>query len=176
MKKIKLARYGGLSPVKQTHYTTNFEEMSYHGAPEKYGIYAFLHPYIDWFLLSGDTGKIKKYKEGQKFKNKHSKLNVPYRIFSVEGYIWTHIKPAPKYMNLVKEIRGSWFKIHSSDFPIVFKKEFSRMTGKTAESYTHDNENNRINKLSLTIKSPYKYICTDYLEIFIPKITKIKSI
>jgi len=161
-KGIKLARYGGLSPVKQTHYTTDYDNMTYHGAPEKYGIYAFLYPYIDWFLLGGDTGKIKKKTEG--LKNKRSVLNAPYKKFSVEGDIWTHIEPQGALFTLVKETRGSWFRISASDFPKIFTKEYSSLI----KEY-HALVPNR----HYTVKSPFKLYGTDYLEIFVPKASKI---
>jgi len=48
---IKFARYGGLSPVKQTAYPPS--EDSFHEAPAKRGFYAFVWPYIEKFLLGG---------------------------------------------------------------------------------------------------------------------------
>lgn len=163
MKNLKLVRYGGLSAVKQKHYSTNYDEMEFHGAPERFGFYSFLFPYIDWFLLSGDTGKIKNV-DSSLVKNRRATLAVPYKKFSVNGFIWTHIKPTSKNIKMITDTRGSWYKIHSSDFNILFKKEFSLMVA----------ENNRMfGNVNKTIKNPYSNICTDYLEIFVPKNTTI---
>jgi len=175
MKKIQLARYGGLSPVKQKHYTTDYEDMGYHGAPERYGIYAFLYPFIDWFLLGGDTGKMKSFNESKPFKNKRDQLTVTYKKFSVEGDIWIHIEPAPKHMHFIKEVRGSWNRIDASNFPVIFQKEYALMIGQYAEASTHNFGEERVNELSFTIKSPFKLFTTDYLEVFVPKTTKITN-
>jgi len=53
MEKIKFIRFGGLSPQKQTHRRELFKEnnISYHIAPRKKGIYAFPHGYVETFLL-----------------------------------------------------------------------------------------------------------------------------
>jgi hypothetical protein len=128
MKKLILARYGGLSPIKQNHYTSNYDDMSFHGAPEKYGIYAFLWPYIDWFLLSG-TNKLKSYEN--EFKNKREQLNCTYKKFSVNGPIWVHLVT------------------------------------------TKFSSEKRTESINYTLKSAFKFISTDHLEIFVPKGTKI---
>jgi len=47
---IKFARFGGLSPVEQTHYKTG-EDKTYHNPPRKKGVYAFVYDYIESFLL-----------------------------------------------------------------------------------------------------------------------------
>jgi len=38
-----------------------------------------------------------------------------------------------------------------------------------------DESSERVNELSITIKSPYRFFSKDHLEIFVPKGTKIKS-
>ena len=47
---MKFVRFGGLSPVKQTHYDTS-DKKGFHNPPRKRGIYAFPYPYIEKFLL-----------------------------------------------------------------------------------------------------------------------------
>lgn len=174
MKKLQLARYGGLTPVKQKHYTTDYEDMSYHGAPERYGIYAFMFGHIDWFLIGGDTGKMKPDRENKPPKNKRDNLAVPYKKFSVDGDIWTHIEPASKFMHMVKDERGAWYKMSAEDFMVMYKKEYARMTGVQSKMCTENWDGKRIHDLTDTVKSPYRFICTDHLEIFVPKGTKIK--
>lgn len=165
MKKIQLARYGGLSPVKQTHYTTDYDSMTYHGAPERYGFYAFLWPYIDWFLLGG-TDKLKEDQSG--CKAKRDALNAEYRKFSVDGYIWTHIDVPKAFRSRVVEERGSWRKLHSSDFEDMFSKVYARTIGESIASYTE-----RGGPIDFTVKSAFKFFSTDHLEIFVPKGTRI---
>jgi len=55
MEKMKFVRFGGLSPVKQDHYTTG-KDKCFHNPPRKRGLYAFPYPYIETFLL-GATDK-----------------------------------------------------------------------------------------------------------------------
>ena len=50
MTKMKFVRFGGLSPVKQTHYETG-EDKGFHNPPRKRVLYAFPYPYIEKFLL-----------------------------------------------------------------------------------------------------------------------------
>lgn len=50
MNKMLFVRFGGLSPVKQTHYDTS-EDKPFHNPPRKHGLYAFPYPYIEKFLL-----------------------------------------------------------------------------------------------------------------------------
>jgi len=144
-----------LYPLKQKHYTTQYENHTFHTAPEKYGFYSFLYPYIEPFLLSG-TGKDTK--------------TTPYKHFSVCGYIWTHLE-CSKYI----EERGGWFKVHSNDFMDFFPKYYAKEIGnsinfskKIIEEYSEKEF-----KLDKTIKNPFKYFSKDHLEIFVPHYTKI---
>ena len=114
---LKLARYGGLSHIKQKHFTTNEEEMGYHGAPERKGFYAFLYPYIEWFLLGG-TEKIKDIENP---KNKRQILVHKYRIFKVNGYVWTHLTIPKEFQAFIVQERGSWVKIHSEYINNILK-------------------------------------------------------
>lgn len=160
-KVIKLARYGGLTPIRQKHYTTDYDNMSYHGAPERYGFYSFLWPYIDWFLLGG-TNKIKdKWDED---KTKKEQLLVTYKKFSVDGYIWTHLDCKDKAV----DCRGDWFKVHTKDFIDIIRIEFTDTIAMCNKSTTEWG-----GSINYTVKSPYKWYAKDHLEIFVPKGTKI---
>jgi hypothetical protein len=46
-KDVRFVRYGGLSPVKQKGYGSD----TYHAPPARKGIYAFVFPYIEKFLI-----------------------------------------------------------------------------------------------------------------------------
>jgi len=148
MKKIKLVRYGNVNPIKQTHYVTNYNEMTYHGAPEKYGFYTFLYPYIETFLLGG-TGKDIK--------------TTTRRMFTVDGYIWTHLEIS----NAIEQ-RGSWFKVHSKDFLEYFPKYYA-----SEVKYILNLGYQSIDK---TLKNPFRFISKDHLEIFVPHYTKLKNL
>lgn len=64
---ILFARYGSLSPIKHKKYVKNKlnnkipdselwdKNIGYHSPPVRYGIYAFVYPYIEKFLLSSPT-------------------------------------------------------------------------------------------------------------------------
>ena len=160
---IILARYGGLSPVKQTHYQKKEEEMNFHSPPEKYGFYAFIFPYIDWFLLSGTD----KLKEG-KFKNKRKRLTQKYRKFQVSGPIWTHMDIPPKLNAFILDKKGYWTKI---DF--IYLEEILKYNKKEEKKYLFSLSGVKKNiPLSCNV---YNFINTDHLEIFVPKGTKIKG-
>jgi hypothetical protein len=47
---IKFVRFGGLSPVEQTHYKTG-DDKTFHNPPRKKGVYAFVYGYIETFLI-----------------------------------------------------------------------------------------------------------------------------
>lgn len=51
-KSVTFVRYGGLSSVPQDGYT-NDPNASFHSPPARRGIYAFVHPFVDTFLLGG---------------------------------------------------------------------------------------------------------------------------
>lgn len=48
---LKFVRYGGLSPVRQYGYKSDL----FHSPPAKYGFYCFPLPFVEKFLLGGDT-------------------------------------------------------------------------------------------------------------------------
>lgn len=64
---IKFARYGSLNPIKHKKYVKNKlnnklpdaelwdKNIGYHSPPARYGIYAFVYPFIEQFLLSAPT-------------------------------------------------------------------------------------------------------------------------
>lgn len=58
MKRIKFARFGGLSPVIQKGYTTDEKTRGYHTPPARKGFYAFIWPYYDFFLLGGPFSNV----------------------------------------------------------------------------------------------------------------------
>lgn len=75
IKKIKFARFGGLSSVNQLGYTT--KDPSHHSPPCKRGFYAFVWPYYEFFLLSGGLWTNYAWAIGTKFSYvKDAKGNV----------------------------------------------------------------------------------------------------
>jgi hypothetical protein len=65
MKKIKFARFGGLSSVNQLGYDS--KDDGYHAPPSKRGFYAFVWPYYEFFLLGGGEWTSHAWSIGTKF-------------------------------------------------------------------------------------------------------------
>lgn len=73
-KDMWFVRFGGLSSKKQLGYDTKNAEPSYHAPPARRGLYAFPWPYIEQFLLGGDTYvNPKLQKKGQTLRIKYVK-------------------------------------------------------------------------------------------------------
>lgn len=93
---MKFLRVGGLSAIRQRG---NYKvKDTYHSAPEKYGLYAFIYPYFEPFLALWSE------------RNRREFDTHGYRIFEYDGNIWTHLQ-AP---NICLE-RGGWYRAHTSD-------------------------------------------------------------
>jgi len=104
-KQIVFARFGGLSPVKYERKNTF---SSFHKAPSKKGIYAFLYPYIESFLWVWNETKYKNIKE--------RKDRI--RKFTYNGPIWCHFtEHFPHYAH-----NGSWVCISMDEYKKVLKK------------------------------------------------------
>lgn len=171
---LKLARYGGLSHKKQKSYGRN----NFHSPPEKVGLFTFLYPYIDWFLIGGNFTnnndlKIKSFAEGfnwetdDNFKNKHASLTdqAKYRICYVDGYVWTHMLPKEKLYKYVLAKKGSWYKVHSSNIDKFITLEINTSQKFQKQKGWGIKSNIQLNSMYGT--------STDHLEIFVPKTTKI---
>lgn len=176
--RIQLCRYGGLNMTKQKHYTSNEEDAYFHSAPEKFGFYAFLYPYVDLFFVTQTTGKIKKNTDG--IKRKREAFNVPYKKFSVEGYVWTHMVIPHKHMHYVEKEFGSWSKIHTEGLRKVIDKDYAYHSGRVTnfDGFTSKNmwgeESFIPGCVRSSNKSPYnRGFSTDHLEIFVGKDAKI---
>lgn len=100
-KKIKFARFGGLSPVKQKGYTTDPEERGFHTPPARNGFYAFIWPHYDFFLLGGSWSSVnKKNPKFEYLKDKRGN-KIQFEIY-VDGIL--KINPALKKYSL----QGKW--------------------------------------------------------------------
>lgn len=159
-KKVTLARFGGLNMVRQRK---NYGNDTFHSAPERYGFYAFVFPYIELFLI-GST-KNKEFQEGT------------YKKFQLKGgFIWTHLKPFKS--NEIIDTYGSWYKIRAEYLPKLYAKYFAIETGCTYANdvygYGHKEHNKeRIKKFySPMKKSPYIFTSKDHLEVFVCRETK----
>lgn len=108
-KKLKFARFGGLSSVNQKGYRA--EARSFHSPPATRGFYCFVWPYYELFLLSGGWTKdpwtkgakftYVRDKEGNVINNKHpdwEKLAESERYWSSNTKEWSeHQKKWPEF-------------------------------------------------------------------------------
>jgi len=105
MTKMKFIRFGGLSPVKQTHYDTS-SEKPFHNPPRKNGIYAFPYPYIEPFLLGSTSQPWNISNKSQWLKDENEN-----RIKSKDFYNYNNFNKKlnrfeinPKYISLLKKL------------------------------------------------------------------------
>ena len=156
---IKLVRFGGLSAVD---YKTIYGKDSFHAPPTRYGIYAFLYPYIDDFLWAWKLPETKEdfdpTKERKRF-NKHARLLR--REFEYNGLIWCHFVEHAKG----RKRAGSWVEVTMPEFKKIFRKVMCKDMQRLHNLLPQDNS---------SIKNAYKrglggFISTDHLEVFIDK-------
>lgn len=144
-KGVWLSRYGGLTLVNQKG---NYGRDTFHAAPERYGFYAFIYPYVEMFLAM--STKRKEVNEGtyKKFK-------------AIDGFIWIHLEPKRK--SEIVEMKNSWYKIHVSSLPGAIAKVYAKDSAEMGEIW-----GNNIGRLN-----PYSITSKDHLEVFVCRETKI---
>ena len=131
-KPIRFTRWGGLSSVKQKGY--NPAMPTFHSPPCRRGIYAFVWPYIETFLLGGygdnqqkwNKGEIRVVEEtGQIIEEPYGSLKPP-RNFDYEGDIWHH---SGRFLhpNKIIQKRGSWYKTTFENFIEALRKNLHDM-------------------------------------------------
>lgn len=159
LRNVTLARYGGLNLVNQKN---NYGNDTFHSAPERVGMYAFVFPYIELFLI-GSTRE-KEFKDGTYKK-----------IHATDGFIWTHLIPTKQSM--IVDVHNSWYKVRVSDLATLLKKAFSNEVGHQYANQIYgwghqysDKEKVRIDNSPKT-KSPYAYLSKDHLEVFVTRET-----
>jgi len=165
-KKICFVRWGGLSLVKQKGYKPHLVEAPFtdfgeylaspHSPPARRGIYAFIWPYIDIYLLSGDTGN-------NHVVDKNEKLLHP-RKFNYYGPLWHHFGRQLKGGVIAR--RGWWVKTSFEDFVYAMKKEIHYLK----KSYRKEiNKKEGIIEFSgpQHINSPFRFYSKDMFEVFI---------
>ena len=140
--KIQFIRWGGLSSVRQEGYQAISE--SFHTPPARRGIYAFVWPYIEPFLLGG-TKMIPQYKQDEIdniWTNKcFSAKAIKPKKFSYSGDIWCHLNIPG---NKVLQHKNSWIKVTFETFKHYFFKE--------------------------TVRVKRQFYSKDHLEVFIEKV------
>lgn len=161
---VSLVRWGGLTMVKQKG---NYGRDTFHAAPERYGFYAFLFPFIDLFLISS---------------TKKTEFNAGVRkeFHAISGVIWTHIKPDDASMIL--DVRGEWFKVDVSNLNKMVQKAFAVESSVIQADYFFANPETRTpwkgnegKELKVHRVNAYGGYgrMTDNLEVFVCRDTKI---
>lgn len=125
---MNFVRFGGLSPVKQDHYTTG-DDKTFHNPPRKKGNYAFPYPYIELFLIgsTSDPGHISNKSKWLKDDNgnrikiedflKNDRLE-----FGVDDINPKYIKLLKKYNIKIKDLRTLEDKKDKCIYLSVIKK------------------------------------------------------
>ena len=114
---ILLARVGGLSPGRQTH----------DAAPVRHGVWAFIWPHIDPFLL-GSTGPEGLRRPGAERSVRMTQLKREgLRKFKHQGELWT-LLPIPTSV-----IRGRWRRTTGVQLAAYLRKYHAIETGQALE-------------------------------------------
>lgn len=174
--KIMFARWGAMNPKRDKAKEKEFrgmsrakdpEQIGFHTPPENKGIFAFIWPYIEPFLV-GWNKKIM-IKTGRKDKYGDEREKFPHiKKFQHHGFIWTHFIEAARDTNVGKEYKGDWVKVHTNDLPMLLRKTFSKDTKELKKDpWSQDDVPH--------VSNPYKRggtlgmrMTRDHLEVFIP--------
>jgi hypothetical protein len=138
-KPIRFARWGGLSSVKQKGYDPSMP--TFHSPPCRRGIYAFVWPYIETFILGGYEENQHKWNkgvslieiDGELVQEPYGSLKSP-RIFDYEGEIWHHFGEH-LHQGRILDRKGSWCKTSFDDFVKAIKKELHIRKSKSFNSF-----------------------------------------
>lgn len=114
-KPVKFCRYGGLSRKHQKGYGS----LTFHAPPARRGYYAFVWPYIEFFLLTGYTQNQEKVQKGD-FKPKRQ------RVFEYYGDIWHHLGGKG-----VTATYNSWYKSSYEDYCESLRQELHSLKNAT---------------------------------------------
>ena len=161
---VSLVRWGGLTMVRQRG---NYDRATCLSAPERYGFYAFLFPFIDLFLISS---------------TKKTEFNAGVRkeFHAISGVIWTHIKPDDPSMIL--DVHGNWFKVDVFNLNKIVQKAFAVESSVVQSDHFFENHETRTpwkcyegKELKVQRVNAYGGYgrFTDKLEVFVCRDTKI---
>jgi hypothetical protein len=166
---MKFVRFGGLSAIDYKPLIKKNDNalLTFHTPPRRYGIYAFIYPYVEDFLWAWKvkTPEEASDEESKKFfKKKYKELK---RVFDYEGPIWCHFTEYIKGINsrawvltTTNELESILNKVKHADIVSLQKTDSLFLQSKT--------------RFTPNIKNPYKqglggFMCKDHLEVFIEK-------
>lgn len=144
---MKFARVGGLSPVKYKKGAGRFDAKGFHAPPEQHGIYAFIWPYIELFLVC--------WSEDNRKELEHDGL----RKFDYSGFVWAHIGQGSLH-------KGSWIYQHTDDLSEAVRKENHTSLGGIHKDMT--GWDGKFIPKTKAFGQGYSY-SKEHLEVFIPQ-------
>lgn len=148
---IKLSRVGGLSYVRQKGNKS---------APEKYGLYAFIWPYLEEFYL-GSTNHRGIIDPNKPSKSRYDELKSRgLKNFLYEGYLYCKFDIPNKSI----EKNEYWLSVHSYDLKeFLLKYHVEEIAGVWEFNGFQD----------LSRRQSMKYFSKDIFEVFVPRGGKI---
>ena len=163
-KQIKFCRYGGLSPVIQRGYKETKDEPTFHSPPARKGVYAFVYPYIEVFLLGGfGENKYVETDEKDEYGDPKLKLIKP-RIFEYEGELWHHLGKHCHGSDIIQR-HNEWYKTTFDVYVEALRKEFHELRIEEEMFLRHFNKSEQIKS-----NNPTRFMSKDHLEVFIERI------
>ena len=173
-KLIRFARWGGLSSVKQNGYDPVMP--TFHSPPRRRGIYAFIWPYIETFLLGGYTENQHKWNKGltvrideetsEVIQEPYGSLKPP-RIFDYEGDIWHHFGNHLHPTKIIEK-KGSWYNSTFENFVEALRKELHSMKSQSFNS--EKSSESKRGWFPFSTNNPAHGWSKDNLEVFIEKV------
>ena len=144
---MKFQRCGGLSAKKQKG---NYEKSTFHSAPARRGVYAFIQHHTELFLVLWNE------------KNTEEFNRRGFRTFDYEGYVWCHFINHTKSAKRKKE----WVNIHTSELEKIIRKVYSENTSLRRSNIFYGSWKKDNFEQSKHIYRPYN-ISLDEWEVFI---------
>ena len=139
---MQFSRVGGLSPVKYDR--KSHRGLEYHRPPARKGIYTFIWPYFEPFLV---------------YWSEHNRREIKrrgIRRFQFEGELFTHLGCTDSF----------WQLVHTCELPALLKRDQHLCRLHLLEFY---GKNHTIAENISLIQNPYLHYSHDHLEVFIPK-------
>ena len=161
---MKFIRFGGLSPVNHKKF---YKTDSYHSPPCRKGIYAFIYPYVENFLISWKVNGVDVDANWKKRYDKFYRTNK--KVFEHKGNIWVHFVEEAIKLNIDIEIKKEWVKVNTKDLKRLFSVVKHNRMAELKKDYILYGVGENF------LKNPYKkglggFFCKDELEVFIERI------
>jgi len=193
-KVIRFMRFGGLSPVRQVGFkrwknvgnqhspnssgrisdpSNKNDPPTFHTPPARKGIYAFVWPFYDLFLVPREKYQIKKDKNGKPIyfgdegdEDRFPDLELPHpKLFDWNGPLWHHLGEWVNPKDIIAT-RGSWTKTSFPVFIDALRKDAHANTSTDFSRQWNPNGPYRPN-WQFSKANPFRHTSKDHLEVFI---------